>query len=219
MSISNLEEITCPCGNVFEAELTSAISVSDNPELKEALIAGEINLVSCPQCGEMFYAECFILYHDSENELIAFVYPLAFQNQAAQCREKMLKEFHSAIDNFTEKQKINYEPFLIFGIEDLVLILKAEQEVEDEESVLEYTASKIGIGALKISSSVARKFSIPKVLPVLKGSKTIDENSIVSALKILLKQNPSLLNYKKLLDRISKNKSLFSDVKKRLNND
>ncbi|MCL2390701.1 MAG: CpXC domain-containing protein [Endomicrobia bacterium] len=219
MSISNLEEITCPCGNVFDADLISAISVADNPELKEALIAGEINLVSCPQCGEMFYAECFILYHDSENELIAFVYPLTFQNQAARCREKMLKEFRSALDNFAEKQKINYEPLLIFGIEDLVLILKSEQEVEDEESVLKYTASKIGIGALKISPSIARKFSIPKVLPVLKGSKTIDANSITSALKILLKHNSSLLHYAKLFDRLSKNKSMFEDVKKRLNND
>ena len=55
MSISNLEEITCPCGEVFEAELLSAISVGDNPELKEALMAGEINLATCPKCGRMFY--------------------------------------------------------------------------------------------------------------------------------------------------------------------
>ncbi|MDR0723993.1 MAG: hypothetical protein LBF23_02275 [Endomicrobium sp.] len=31
----------------------------------------------------MFYAECFILYHDSQNELISFVYPLSFQKQAS----------------------------------------------------------------------------------------------------------------------------------------
>ncbi|MDR1695061.1 MAG: CpXC domain-containing protein [Endomicrobium sp.] len=214
MSISNLEEITCPCGNVFEADLISAVSVADNPELKEALIAGEINLVSCPQCGEMFYAECFILYHDSENELIAFVYPLTFQNQAARCREKMLREFRSALDGFGEKQKIAYDPILIFGIEDLVLILKAEQETEDEESVLKHIASKIGIGVLKVQPSIARKFSIPKVLPVLKGSKTIDANGVISALKTLLKHNPNLLNYAKLLDRLSKNKSMLDDVKK-----
>lgn len=33
MTISNLvEEIECPCGYAFEAELFSAISISDNPE-------------------------------------------------------------------------------------------------------------------------------------------------------------------------------------------
>ncbi|MDR1522436.1 MAG: CpXC domain-containing protein [Endomicrobium sp.] len=48
MTISNLEKIKCPKGHIFEAQLISAISVSDNFELKEALIAGEVNLVTCP---------------------------------------------------------------------------------------------------------------------------------------------------------------------------
>jgi hypothetical protein len=38
MIISILEEIKCPKGYIFEAQLISAISVSDNFELKEALI-------------------------------------------------------------------------------------------------------------------------------------------------------------------------------------
>jgi len=215
MSISNKEEVKCSCGHVFEAELISAISVSDNPELKEALIAGEINLVTCPHCGQMFYAESFILYHDSSSELIAFVYPLSFQNQAAQCRKKMLSDFDLALKGFNENHKINYEPLLIFGVEDLTLLLKNEQEMEDEEMVLSYTAQKISIDTLKISPNLARKFSVPKVLPVLKGDKNPDFKSIVSALKILVKHNPNLLHYLALLDRLSKNKMLFEDIKKK----
>lgn len=38
MTISNLEEIECPYGHVFKAELLSAISISDNPELKNVLM-------------------------------------------------------------------------------------------------------------------------------------------------------------------------------------
>ncbi len=212
MSISNLEEITCPCGNVFEAELLSAISVADNPELKEALIAGEINLVCCPKCGEMFYAECFILYHDSENELIAFVYPLSFQNQAAQCRKKMLGEFHSALENFSEKQKINYEPLLIFGIEDLVLLLKNEQEIEDEESILKYIAGKLSLDTVPVPPNLARKLGMPKILPVPKGEKEINAKNISAALKILVKYNSNLLHYAKLQERLSKNKSVVDAV-------
>ncbi|MCL2335712.1 MAG: CpXC domain-containing protein [Endomicrobia bacterium] len=216
MSISNLEEIKCPCGEVFEAELLSAISVSDNPELKEALISGEINLVSCPKCGDMFYAERFILYHDSENELIAFVYPLSFQNQASQCREKMLKEFKTASENIArEKQAINYAPLLIFGIEDLVLLLKAEQEVEDEEMVLSHIASKLSLGTIKIPPHIARKLGIPKILPVLKGEKELDHKSVLSALKTLTGHNPNLLNYIKLLDKISKSKNITEEIKRK----
>ena len=214
MSISNKEEVKCSCGYVFEAELISAISVADNPELKEALIAGEINLVTCPHCGQMFYAESFLLYHDSSSELIAFVYPLSFQNQAAQCRKKMLADFDLALKS-NENHKINYEPLLIFGVEDLTLLLKNEQEIEDEEMVLSYAAPKIHVETLKISPSAARKFSVPKVFPVVKGEKNPDLKAIVTALKILTKHNPNLLHYLSLLDRLSKNKMLFEDIKKK----
>lgn len=60
MAISNLEKIKCHKGHIFEAQLISAISVSDNFELKEALISGELNLVTCPECGQIFYAEVLI---------------------------------------------------------------------------------------------------------------------------------------------------------------
>ncbi|MDR1940714.1 MAG: CpXC domain-containing protein [Endomicrobium sp.] len=214
MSISNLEEITCSCGETFEAELISAISVSDNPELKEALISGEINIVCCPKCGQMFYAENFILYHDCENELIAFVYPLSFQNQADQCRKKMQREFARAVENFaeSEKKKINYEPLLIFGIEDLALLLKAEQEIEDEEAVLEHIARENSLNTLKISASLARKFGIPKVLPVVKTKDQPEADSVLAALKILVKCNPNLTNYLKLLDKLSQNKSILDGI-------
>ena len=211
MSISNLEEIKCPCGEVFEAELLSAISVSDNPELKEALISGEINIVCCPACGDMFHAERFILYHDSENELIAFIYPLSFQNQAAQCKQKMQREFKAAVDNFEDKNKITYEPLLLFGIEELVIILKVEQEIEDEETVLKYAAPEIGLGLVKIPSSFARKLRIPKVFPVIKGGKTFDETSL-KALEMLLNHNPNLLHYKKLSGKLSKSKNLIEEI-------
>jgi hypothetical protein len=218
MSILNLEEIKCSCGETFEAELLSAISVSDNPELKEALIAGEINIVSCPKCGQMFYAENFLLYHDSENELIAFVYPLSFQNQAAQCRKKMQCEFSRAVENFgeSEKKKIGYEPLLIFGIEDLVLLLKAEQEIEDEETVLEHIAREASLGVLKFPPALARKFGVPKVLPVIKSKESFAAGSVLEALKILVKRNPNLVNYVKLLDKLLKNDSIIEEIKSQL---
>ncbi|MDR2399440.1 MAG: CpXC domain-containing protein [Endomicrobium sp.] len=213
MTISNLEEIKCPQGHLFEASLLSAISVADNPELKESLIAGEINLVSCPVCGEMFYAECFILYHDSENELIAFVYPLSFQEQAAQCKAKMKKEFELALENFEDKHKINYEPILLFGIEDLVLLLRYEQNIEDEESILEYTAHKLSLKIVKISPKLSRKIDIPKLLPVPKGAKELNAKVLIEGLQILIKYNPHLLHYAELLERILKRRINLSDIK------
>lgn len=214
MTIANLEEVECPQGHFFEAELLSAISVYDNPELKEALIAGEINLVSCPECGEMFYAERFILYHDSNNEFIAFVYPLSFQGQAAQCKEKMKEEFKLALESFEEKQKINYEPLLLFGIEDLVLLLRREQDMEDEESILKYIATKLSLDTIKITPSLARKLGVPKLIPVSKGEKHFEASTMVAGLQTLVKHNPNLRHYTELLEKVSKNKTIIDDFKK-----
>jgi hypothetical protein len=214
MTISNIEEIKCPNGHIFEAELLSALSVSDNPELKEALIAGEINLVSCPRCGEMFYAECFILYHDSKNEIIAFVYPLSFQNQVAQCKMKMRKEFALALENFEEKQKITYEPFLLFGVEDLLALLRSEQDIEDEESILKYIAPKLSLDTLKITPSLARKLGIPKILPVPKGQKKFEAKLLISGLKSLIKYNANLEHYVEFLKKISKHKTIITVLQK-----
>jgi hypothetical protein len=213
MTISNLEEIECPCGHVFEVELLSAISVSDNPELKSVLMGGEINVVSCPECKKVFYAECFILYHDRENELIVFVYPLSFQNQAVQCKRKMREEFELALENFEEKKKINYEPLMLFGIEDLVLLLHSEHDIEDEEIVLKYLASELLLDTVRIAPSLARKFRIPKVLPVSKGERTLEVKSLILGLQILTKYNSNLLHYVEFLDKISKNKAMIADIK------
>jgi hypothetical protein len=212
MTISNLEEIKCPQGHLFEAVLLSAISVSDNPELKEALLAGEINLVTCPTCGEMFYAECFILYHDSKNELIAFIYPLSFQEQAAQCKVKMQKEFKLALENFKDKQKINYKPILLFGIEDLVLLLRSEQYIEDEETILKHIAPKLCLRAVKIAPNISRKFGIPKLLPIPELEKELNVRTLVEGLQILIKYNSALLHYVELLEKILKHRINISDI-------
>ena len=217
MTISNLEEIECPNGHVFEAELLSAISVSDNPKLKNLLIDEEINLVSCPECGKVFYAECFILYHDSKNELIVFVYPLSFQNQAVQCKIKMRKEFELALENFEEKQKINYEPLMLFGIEDLVLLLLSEQDIEDEEAVLKCLASKLLLDTADIAPSLARKLKIPKVLPFPMGRKKLEAESLISGLQILIEHNSNLLHYVELFKKISEHETIFEDIKDDIN--
>ncbi|MDR0820636.1 MAG: CpXC domain-containing protein [Endomicrobium sp.] len=213
MTISNLEEIECPYGHLFEAELFSAISVSHNPELKSVLMGGEINVISCPECKKVFYAECFVLYHDRENELIAFVYPLSFQNQASQYKRKMREEFELALKSFEEKEKINYEPLMLFGIENLVSLLHSEQDIEDEEIVLKYLVSELPLDTIRIAHSLARKLRIPKILPVSKGEKNLEAKSLISGLQILIKYNSNLLHYVGLLDKISKNKTMIADIK------
>ncbi|MCA6070412.1 MAG: hypothetical protein LE180_04810, partial [Endomicrobium sp.] len=146
--------------------------------------------------------------------LIAFVYPLSFQKQATQCKAKMKKEFELALERFEEKQKISYEPLLLFGIEDLVLLLRREQDMEDEESILKYIAAELSLGITKIIPSLARKLGIPKLIPVHKGEKHFGAKALLVGLQILTKYNPNLRHYTEFLEKISKNKTIIDDLKK-----
>jgi hypothetical protein len=206
MSIKQLEEIKCPCGEVFEAELLSAVSIADNPDYKEMLISGEFNIVCCPKCGEMFYAERFILYHDSADELIAFVYPASFEAQAKECHKLMLANFKEALKNFQEKVP-EYEPVLFFGVEDLANVVKTENDLKDEEAVVKHLAKTFGFGTLALAPSKARLLGLPKIMPVEKGTQ-----DILPALKKIIEHNLNLINYAKTLIRLSKDAKLLGEV-------
>jgi hypothetical protein len=207
MSIYNLEEVKCRCGEIFEAELVSAISASDDPELKEYLLDGSVNLVKCPNCSDIFYVERFILYSDTVNELIAFVYPLDCQNEAATYKKKMDEDFSKAKASFGDEFAGDYEPILIFGIKDLIEMLKARQDVQDEEMILGYIHKSLNIDIFKIRPSIARKFNTLSIMPIEKGVKK-DPSAIISALQVLTSYNPNLISYVNLLEKLSKNQTL-----------
>ena len=51
-SIKNDGAACCPNNcEPFEVEYWSLISADQNPDLKEAALGGELNLVQCPECG------------------------------------------------------------------------------------------------------------------------------------------------------------------------
>ena len=62
-------EVLCSCGERFTAQLCEYIFTEYDTELKDALLAGELNLVACPSCKEIFPAENRLLYRDEKNKL------------------------------------------------------------------------------------------------------------------------------------------------------
>jgi hypothetical protein len=206
MSTAKLEEICCPCGEIFEAELWNSIDVKRNPELKEMLIAGEINVVCCPACHEIFYAEHFILYHDPDDELLAFVYPLSFANQYSYWKQKMNEDFSKAMDAFPEEEKINYEPVLLFGLNSLVQIINRDTEEKDEVAILRHMAEELGLSTINLKPSLTRMKNMPRLLPRIKHKGKTERKDILAGLKKLLGHNKNLTLYRDLCDEIEKNK-------------
>ena len=74
-SIRNESAAHCPSGcEPFEVEYWSLIRADQNPDLKESILGGELNLVRCPECGTYFHHDEDLLYLDIPAELLVFVF-------------------------------------------------------------------------------------------------------------------------------------------------
>ncbi|HNS49974.1 MAG TPA: CpXC domain-containing protein [Anaerolineae bacterium] len=63
--------ITCPnCRTRFFAQTTAVIDAAHDPEAKAMLLAGELNVAVCPQCGHAGMLATPLLYHDADKELL-----------------------------------------------------------------------------------------------------------------------------------------------------
>lgn len=207
MSCTKLEEIRCPCGEVFEAELYNSINAVEDPDLRESLLCGEINVVCCPVCNQIFYAEHFVLYHDPSSELIAFVYPTAFSTDEKFWKERMDQDFKKALDAMPDSTKLTYRPMILFGLDRLVDILKEEDEINDEISILEYSAQELGIELIRLKPSTARELKLPRVMPCTNIDN--QREGIIDGIKKILDHNQHLQWYAKLLKLIEHHKDWY----------
>lgn len=68
--------VQCPqCRQPFVTELHSIIDVGVQPELKQRLLNGELNVARCPHCGATGAIGAPILYHDPDKELAYVLVP------------------------------------------------------------------------------------------------------------------------------------------------
>ena len=92
MSSFNDIDITCEqCGEEFRGTIWTAVHAKQDPELKDLLMGGELNMVMCPECSHVAYHEHFVLYQDPAAELVAYVYPDAQREEAEALKDMMLR--------------------------------------------------------------------------------------------------------------------------------
>lgn len=69
-------QITCPnCRTPFQAQIFSIVDVQQQPILKQALLAGQLNVAVCPRCGSGSMLGVPMIYHDSEKQLCLIHFP------------------------------------------------------------------------------------------------------------------------------------------------
>lgn len=92
-----LVQLECPnCNNPFRSNVYSLIEAVAEPELKQALLAGRINVAVCPACGTPTMIATALVYHDVQKQ-VCFVYMPQEMNLSPEEQERIIGNITNAI--------------------------------------------------------------------------------------------------------------------------
>jgi hypothetical protein len=75
MSRSTACTFTCPCGKVFDSPIYEYVNTAQDPQLRYTVLAGLLNVATCPLCGHRSALARPFIYSDPAHSLLAYVHP------------------------------------------------------------------------------------------------------------------------------------------------
>lgn len=94
MARSIAYNFTCACGTNFTTTVYEAVNVTLEPQLLYTVLAGLLNVATCPDCGRRAAIARPFLYHDVARGLFAYVHPRA--DLPEEQRERLLQQLRRA---------------------------------------------------------------------------------------------------------------------------
>ncbi|MEM8532435.1 MAG: CpXC domain-containing protein [Chloroflexota bacterium] len=90
-------QLTCPgCQMQLQARVFMIVDVAQQPELKNYLLSGQLNMVVCEQCGNVSMIAAPLLYHDPEKHLFLVHFPQQL-NAQPEDQEKLVGDATSML--------------------------------------------------------------------------------------------------------------------------
>lgn len=90
-------QVQCPnCGNAFVVPVFQIVDLGANPELKEALLGGQINAAVCPKCGAGGQLSIPLMVHIPDKQFLGVVIPDEARMNPAQS-QKMIGDLTQAL--------------------------------------------------------------------------------------------------------------------------
>jgi hypothetical protein len=102
-------QITCPqCQSRFMAEIFQHVDVGQNPELKQMLLGGYLNVAVCPNCRAATQVSTPLLYHDPEHQLLMVYMPMELNLNQME-RERLIGQLvKQTVDSLPPEQRRGY---------------------------------------------------------------------------------------------------------------
>jgi hypothetical protein len=107
MSRSTNNTLTCSCGEVFNSPIYDYVNVAEALQLQYTVLAGLLNVATCPSCGRRAAIAQPFIYSDPYHNLLAYVHP---RNDAPEeARLLILEQLRNAYENIVDnpEQSIN----------------------------------------------------------------------------------------------------------------
>lgn len=116
-------QVSCPqCGVNFATEIHQVVDSKHTPQLKQALLNGQLNLAQCPSCGHTSQLSTLLLFHDPEYETFIIHVPPQLNLNTEQ-REQMIGQLAQQVMNnlpqeerraymFQPEIMLNYQTFM-----------------------------------------------------------------------------------------------------------
>lgn len=102
MSRSNTRTFTCPCGEVFTHQIYEYVNVARDAQLQYIVLAGLLNVSTCPNCGRRAAIANPFIYSDPAHNLLAYVHPRSDAPEEA--RLLVLEKLRSVYENIQDQQ-------------------------------------------------------------------------------------------------------------------
>lgn len=205
MSFKGSLEARCPKGcEPFETEVWSFIRGDQSPELREAVLWRECNLLLCPQCGGAFFPDASYIYFEPDADMLAFVFPESYREKADYWRGKMHEDFLVMKEKLAGELALVDEPEIFFGQDELAEVLEREDFRGEEREVAEAVASELGLALYRVDPVHARRHAVPRTLPYKADKKAAKptRESVLAGLETLLAANDRLAEYRGYLDAL-----------------
>ncbi len=125
----------CPnCNQPMIAELTQVVDVGINPELKQALLSGQLNTAQCQVCGFQGQIPVPLVYHDPDKEILLTFSPAGAGKSMEEKQGALAPLLQRVVDALPPEQRKGYlfQPQEMLTMNSLVKTVLKEDGITEE---------------------------------------------------------------------------------------